>query len=156
MRWWTPRRARWWRLTWYRDSANTLSSPGYNSMHLFMRIICIFILLLYRKGMHSRFLRSKSNYYTILSGLTGCWIYYFACLLISGRISGQIPFHSYVNVEKITIIDFSWLKLAKRGDLSTIQPLPSPIPNLYSQAKAGSKDFQEAKKILFSVSYFDL
>jgi len=44
----------------------------------------------------------------------------------------------------------SWLKLAKRGDLSTIQPLPSPIPNLYSQAKAGSKDFQEAKKILFS------
>jgi len=42
-----------------------------------------------------------------------------------------------------------WLELMKSGNLSTRQPMPSVLPQVYSQAKEGSRDFQEAKRILY-------
>ena len=42
-----------------------------------------------------------------------------------------------------------WFKLASSDSIKRIEATPSHVPTLYSEAKQGSKKFQEAKKALF-------
>ena len=42
-----------------------------------------------------------------------------------------------------------WNKLASSDVIKRIESIPSHVPDLYSEAKQGSKKFQEAKKALF-------
>ena len=44
-----------------------------------------------------------------------------------------------------------WLELGKSDKLSKVEEVSNPLPNIYAEAKEGSKKFQEVKRLLFKV-----